>query len=127
MTIVNDKNFNSVVIAPAKPFALLFVSDTCPHCRTVEHVIDNIEKKNITPEIMTFVVNSSDSRRIMEKYMIRSFPTMFFFGSDMKNKHTVIGAQPYATFIDGYEKIGPKEKEPSKSFFTIIKEAFTKI
>lgn len=110
MIKTSDKTFNKDTIEKKEPFALLFTSNTCPYCRTAEAIIRNIEVNEQNKGFSTFVVNSEDSRKLIEIYGIKSFPTMFFFGSDFKNKHTILGAQSIYDFLIGYEKMHSSKK-----------------
>ncbi len=119
MEKINDHNFNKKAIEPKNPFALIFTSTYCPHCRTVEGYIYNIEQeKNIIGETKIFIVDAEKSPKLVEKYKIRSFPTTFFFGKDLMNQHTIIGATSINDFINGFEKIKKSiSKKKKTSFF----------
>jgi thiol-disulfide isomerase/thioredoxin len=121
MIKTSDKTFNKDTIEKKEPFALLFTSNTCPHCRTAEAIIRNIEVNEQNKGFNTYVASSEDSRKLIEKYGIRSFPTMFFFGVDFKNKHTILGAQSVYDFLNGYEKMHSSDK---KSFLSKVKSVF---
>lgn len=117
MEKVYDNNFNKKVIEPQEEFVLVFVSTYCPHCRTVESYLESIEQeKSLIGNTKIFLVDSEKSPKLLERYMVRSFPISFFFGKDMQNKHTIIGATSLNDFAIGFEKINNSKKE-SKGFF----------
>lgn len=123
MIKTSDATFNKDVIEKKQAFALLFTSNTCPHCRTAEAIIKNIEINEQNFGANTYVLNSSSSVKLIEKYGIRAFPTMFFFDSDFKNKHTIMGADNVNDFLVGYKKMLNVRK---KTLFDSVKEFFIK-
>ncbi len=68
-------------------FVALFVSDHCPHCKTLQRTMKQVEKKYADREIEFFIINISKNHKIAEKYGIRSVPfTVFMNGKKLVGK-----------------------------------------
>ena len=114
-TKINDKNYNDIVMKDNNPFVLVFVSRTCPHCRTVEGFMEKIEKDY--EKIDIFYIEGEKSPKLIEKFGVMSFPTTQFVNNEKKGIGRVVGAAPANNFFSLFDKINPEKK---KGFFQRI-------
>jgi len=112
---VVDKNYNKEVMSKENPFVLVFVSKTCPHCRTVEQFITKIEKEY--PEVNLYFIESEKSPKLLEKFMVRGFPLTLFINKEKKILHSIVGAGSATDFFKGFDKISSNKKK-DKNFFS---------
>ena len=59
-------------------FVVLFKSDHCPHCKTMERVLKQVEKKGLNKDIEFYSINISKQQSVAEKYNVRSVPLTVF-------------------------------------------------
>jgi thiol-disulfide isomerase/thioredoxin len=113
---INDKNYNEIVMKTENPFLLLFTSQTCPHCRTVEGFMEKI--KDNYSNVDLYIIESEKSPKLLEKFGIMSFPSTQFVSIEKKGVKRIVGAAPAEDFFKAFKLIIKKEKR--KGFFSEI-------
>jgi thioredoxin-like negative regulator of GroEL len=116
MIELNDKNYNKIINEETikDPMAFVFSSDWCVYCKSVLKKIDRINKDKQKPcDFKIYYINEKNSRKILEKFSIRAFPTIIFF-KDGKIFNFLIGDSSIESLVENFEKICPKKK---KKFF----------
>ena len=116
---INDKNFETMK-KNNDSYILIFSSNFCPHCKTVENFFKNFSKKegDKYENITIFKVEGEKSPRMLKQFNIRSFPTTFF----VKNHNltgVIVGADSLASFLKELEVFALHKKE---GFFKKIKK-----
>jgi thioredoxin 1 len=70
-------------------FVVLFTSDHCPHCKKMEKILRNIEKKYVSMGIEFYEINISKNQEAATKYSIMSVPLIVFMnGKKLVGKET---------------------------------------
>lgn len=90
--VVNDNNFEELVIKSEKPSVVDFWATWCGPCRMLSPVIDSMAEK-FAGKVNISKCNVDESTDIPVKYGIRNIPTILFF----KNGELVdrlVGAVP---------------------------------
>ena len=85
--MVNDSNFEEIVVKSVQPVMIDLWAEWCAPCRAiapyVEQIATEYEGKAIVGK-----VNIEQSPDIAEKFGIRNIPTILFFkGGELVNKH----------------------------------------
>jgi len=102
-TKINDKNYNDIVMKDENPFVLVFVSKTCPHCRTVELFMEKVEEEYSGVDI--FFIEGEKSPKLIEKFGVMSFPTTKFVNKEKKGVGRIVGATVPEDFFRLFDKI----------------------
>ena len=74
----NSNDFKNIVYGEGRLSGVEFYSDTCPACKTLGAVLDNVVKGY--EDKMTFgKINVNKEEALAEKFAIRSVPTFMIF------------------------------------------------
>jgi thioredoxin 1 len=76
-TVTGDE-FNDVVLAGAGPIAVEFMSYGCPHCRTIEPVLQRVAEMVKSKEKI-FRVNVAVEQELASSYEIQGTPSLIMF------------------------------------------------
>lgn len=90
---IKDKDFEKTVINSQIPVIVDFWASWCGPCKNITSSLEELYK-NFNEKILIFKINVDDNNETVNKYEIRSVPTLIFFknGKEVKRK---IGAIPY--------------------------------
>lgn len=86
MKIVKEDKYNSIIAKIDKPTLILFTTINCPHCRTMEKILNTLK----TEEFVILKI-TSESKRLIKNYKIRAFPTLLTFDKNKNPKERIIG------------------------------------
>ena len=111
---IKDKTYNKELKKNENPFVLIFVSKFCPHCKTIEKLVKNIEKEY--KDVTFYFVKSEESTKLLRKFNIRGFPTSLFIKED-KIIRTMIGFSSQEEFYIYLKKLNPKKKKLLQRIF----------
>lgn len=78
--MVNDSNFEEVVINGDKPSVVDFWAPWCGPCRTLSPLIDELSEK-FAGKINIVKCNVDESADVPVQYGVRNIPTLLFFKS----------------------------------------------
>jgi len=101
--IVNDTNFEEIVMNSDKPVVLDFWAEWCGPCRMITPIIEEMSNEYEGRAIIA-KVNVDDSNEVAMKFGIRNIPTVLFF----KNGQVVdkqVGAASKTTFASKLDAI----------------------
>ncbi|MBN1108946.1 MAG: thioredoxin, partial [Bacteroidales bacterium] len=76
--VVNDGNFEDVVVKADKPAVVDFWAEWCGPCRMIAPIIEDLSKE-YEGKIVVAKCDVDDSPAIAAKYGIRNIPTVLFF------------------------------------------------
>lgn len=74
--IINSRNFQREVLSEDKMVLVDFFSETCPPCRMMSPVIDQIGRDNIVKAVKVNVANDAE---LAQSYEVEAVPTMILF------------------------------------------------
>ncbi|MBN2633696.1 MAG: thioredoxin [Bacteroidales bacterium] len=95
--VVNDGNFEDVVVKADKPAVVDFWAEWCGPCRMIAPIIEDLSKE-YEGKIVVAKCDVDDSPAIAAKYGIRNIPTVLFFKNGVIADKQV-GAVPKASFV----------------------------
>lgn len=96
--IVNDTNFDEVVVKADKPVIVDFWAEWCGPCRMIAPIIEEISKEYDGRAIVA-KCDVDDSPGVAARFGIRNIPTVLFFkGGQVADKQ--VGAVPKANFVN---------------------------
>jgi len=113
MIQLNDKNYNQLITKEniQNPMVFIFVSDWCTHCKSLLkkiHIIDNDKKKPCN--FFIYIINEKNSKKILEKFSIRAYPTIIFFKQE-KIYNFFTGDISLEELVRNFKAICPKKKK----------------
>lgn len=74
--IINSRSFQREVLSEDKMVLVDFFSETCPPCRMMSPVIDQIGRDNIVKAVKVNVANDAE---LAQSYEVEAVPTMILF------------------------------------------------
>lgn len=92
MKIVKEDKYNSIIAKIDKPTLILFTTINCPHCRSMENLLNKLSDDNFIGLKIT-----SDSKRLIKNYEIRAFPTILTFDKYKRPKERLFGLKSIDT------------------------------
>lgn len=85
MVILTIQDYNEKINMLNKPSILFFCSETCIHCEAVEKNLKSIRNEKIV------VFKIKDDIDLINRFNIRSFPTVLTFNKDKKPVGKFVG------------------------------------
>lgn len=80
-----------------------FSADWCSGCKTMEPIIKEVIKDY--PIVNLIEVDAeNDENGLLDKYMVRSLPTLIFESDDKKYTRKIVGTVPAPQIVDAIEK-----------------------
>ena len=76
--VIDDYNFEELVLKSDKPVMIDFWAQWCGPCRAIAPFVEEIAEE-YGGKALVGKVNIEDSTEITEKYSIRNIPTLLFF------------------------------------------------
>jgi thioredoxin 1 len=76
-TVTGDE-FNAVVLEAAGPIAVEFMSYGCPHCRTIEPVLQRVAEM-VKSKVKMVRVNVAIEQEVASNYNIEGTPSLIMF------------------------------------------------
>jgi len=97
-----NEDFEKEVVNSTVPVLVKFHANWCPPCQMMQEPLKNIAKKyNGVFKIGVIDVDAPENQPLVEKYNIKSMPTMLFIKpngtQEIEIKETIIGATPQET------------------------------
>lgn len=90
--MVNDSNFNEVVIQSGKPTVVDFWAPWCGPCRMIAPIVDELAEK-YAGKVNIVKCNVDDAADAPAEYGVRNIPTILFFkGGELVDR--LVGAVP---------------------------------
>lgn len=86
--IINSDDFEKEVLSEKASVLVDFFSETCPPCRIMSPIIDEIGSENIIKAVKINVANSPD---LADRYGIYAVPTMIIFRNG-EEVNRIVGA-----------------------------------
>lgn len=78
MEVVNDENFEQVVLKSEKPVLVDFFATWCGPCRQMLPIVTELSEE-MNKEIKIVKLDVDEAGKTAEKYEIQSIPTMILF------------------------------------------------
>lgn len=101
--VVNDSNFEEIVMNSDKPVVLDFWAEWCGPCRTITPIIEEMAAEYEGRAIIA-KVNVDDSNGVAVKFAVRNIPTVLFF-KDGKVVDKQVGAAAKSVFTSKLDAI----------------------
>lgn len=98
MEIVNDENFEQVVLKSEKPVLVDFFATWCGPCRQMLPIVTELSEE-MADEVKIVKLDVDEAGKTAEKYEIQSIPTMILF-KNARVKSTRNGASTKAELKD---------------------------
>lgn len=98
MEVVNDTNFEQVVLKSEKPVLVDFFATWCGPCRQMLPIVTELSEE-MSKDVKIVKLDVDEAGNTAEKYEIQSIPTMILF-KDGKVKSTRNGASTKSELQD---------------------------
>ena len=113
VVLLNDKNYNNLITEKniQNPMIFVFYSDWYIHCKDLLkkiYIINNDKEKPCNFSI--YIINEKNSKKILEKFSIRVYPTIIFFKQG-KIYNFFIGNISLEELVRNFKAICPKKKK----------------
>ena len=102
ISIIKGTAFKSEVLESEIPVLVDLFAVWCGPCKMIAPILEEIAAAVTGLKIVKLDIDEKESREIVEKYDVRSVPTLLFF-KEGRLCETIIGAQPKAALL---EKLG---------------------
>ena len=101
--IVNDSNFEEIVLNSAQPVLVDFWAEWCGPCKMMLPIVEEIAEE-FAGKLTVAKMNVDECQGTARKYGIRNIPTILFFkGGAVADKQ--VGAVPKAALAAKIEKL----------------------
>lgn len=113
---LNDKNYNTLINNENSKESMVFIfsSEWCTYCKNLLKKINIIEKdKNKPCEFKIYYIQEHNSRKILNKFSIKAYPTIIFFKNN-KMFNYFEGNISMEILVENFKKLCKKNK---KRFF----------
>ncbi len=117
MEIIDQNDFKQLVASEKELFIISFYTDSCPNCKTLESIFEDIEKS--TP-IRAYKIDAEKEYELVREFELLGVPTTFFYrhGVLVDKKLGVKSKNTLLKSIAKFNNFTPKEaKEYSKKSF----------
>jgi len=102
VVILDNNNFNEVVLDPSKHIIVTFTAPWCGHCKTLKPHYEKVAT-TFKPEGDCVIanINADDAKNahISQKYEVTGFPTIKFFSKDDKKPEDYEGGRTEADIV----------------------------
>ena len=89
---LNDGSFDAEVLQSSQPVLVDFWAPTCPPCRVIAPIIEELAGEN-ADAVKFAKIDVSDNPQAATRYHVMNIPTLIFF-KDGEEVERIVGAKP---------------------------------
>jgi len=105
LKIIKEKTYFKVINNSEKPILIFFSSKKCIHCKSVEKILNELNNDQIC------IFKVIDDLYLINKFEIRSFPTVLTFDKDKLPSKRIIGPKTKDFFKNKIREILWEKKQ----------------
>ncbi|MBS9781758.1 MAG: thioredoxin [Gammaproteobacteria bacterium] len=95
---VNDADFSNTVLNADKPVLLDFWAETCPPCKAIAPILDELADE-LFDKVIIAKMNVHDNPQVPAQFGIRAVPTLMIFKNG-EVADTLVGGQSKANLVN---------------------------